>query len=110
MLSAIKDDIASKAANHDQLIADCVSALEYERFRNETQKVVDNLGQKVSDFDLARKQISTDLTYMRQIFNEKVDVKELRVIEQRIEMCAPWDAVRQIYKELSGYIKRENFE
>ena len=44
MLSAIKDDIASKAANHDQLIADCVSALEYERFRNETQKVVDNLG------------------------------------------------------------------
>jgi hypothetical protein len=44
------------------------------------------------------------------LFTEKVDWKDISKIEAKIASCAPWDAVRNVYKELSMYMKRDDFE
>jgi hypothetical protein len=44
------------------------------------------------------------------MFAEKADVRDLRALDYKIKDFAPWDAVRNIYKELNFYIKYEDFE
>lgn len=47
---------------------------------------------------------------MKSLFTEKVDSKDIRMLEKKVESCAPWESVRNVYKELSFYLKKDDFE
>lgn len=47
---------------------------------------------------------------MKNLFTEKVDAKDIRMLEKKVESCAPWESVRNVYKELSFYLKKDDFE
>jgi len=47
---------------------------------------------------------------MKTVFTDKVDAKDIMALERRVQECAPWEAVRNFYKELSFYLKRDDFD
>lgn len=47
---------------------------------------------------------------MKTMVTEKVDSKDIRMLEKKVLECAPWETVRNIYKELSFYLKKDDFE
>ncbi len=65
---------------------------------------------KVQEIDSSRKQLASDLSNIRSTFGEKVDSKDIRLLERKVQDCAPWEAVRNIYKELSFYLKKDDFD
>jgi hypothetical protein len=64
----------------------------------------------VQELEGNKRQVGSDLTYLKNLFNDKVDTKDIRSIEHRIQDLAPWDAVRNVYKEISFYTKRDDFD
>ena len=65
---------------------------------------------RVQDIDQGRKQLANDLSNIRSTFGDKVDSKDIRLLERKVQDCAPWEAVRNIYKELSFYLKKDDFD
>ena len=57
-----------------------------------------------------KKQLGSDIGYMKSMFNEKVDSKDIRQLEKKMQDLAPWESVRNIYKELSYYLKKDEYE
>lgn len=47
---------------------------------------------------------------IKGLFTEKVDFKDLQRIETKMADFAPWEAVRNVYKELCLYLKKEEFD
>ena len=47
---------------------------------------------------------------MKSMVTEKVDSKDIRMLEKKLQECAPWESVRNVYKELSFYLKKDDFE
>lgn len=47
---------------------------------------------------------------MRSMFTEKGEAKDIKQLEMKINECAPWDAIRNVYKELNFYLKKDDFD
>mmetsp|Transcript_41293 Transcript_41293/g.30363 ORF Transcript_41293/g.30363 Transcript_41293/m.30363 type:complete len:103 (+) Transcript_41293:119-427(+) len=57
-----------------------------------------------------RQQFGSDITSIRELFKSKVDVKDFIFVSEQVSNCAPWETVRNVYKELAYYIKIDEFE
>ena len=51
-----------------------------------------------------------DVGSMRSLFPEKVDVKDVSRLEQKLGECATWESVRNVFKEMYTCIRREEFD
>eukprot|EP00347_Sterkiella_histriomuscorum_P000145 403376999 len=109
-LQQIRDDLISKQFFQDELTLNYVKIDELERAKSDLQKIIDNLIVRIQEMDSQKRQVNNDLTYMKSQFTEKVDSKDIRMLEKKLESCAPWESVRNIYKELSFYLKKDDFE
>lgn len=65
---------------------------------------------RVTELDNSRKTMYNDLGFMKTQISDKVDNKDLKAVEQKVQDCAPWESVRSVYKELSFYLKKDDFE
>jgi hypothetical protein len=54
--------------------------------------------------------MGSDVTSIKSLFSEKVDMKEIQRIETKLAECAPWEAVRGVYKELYLYLRKDDFD
>lgn len=71
-----------------------VSKRDLQQERGELERQINATLVKISEVENGRKQQGSDLTLIRQMFLEKADLKDIKVLEQKVNECAPWEAVR----------------
>lgn len=108
-INELKEQVVSKDDIQDYK-REFVCEDSLERAVDGMQRNIDKLMSKINDCESKRKTLALDLNELRSLFTEKVDLKDIQRIDQKLADCAPWEAVRNIFKELYLYLKRDDFD
>nr|ACK37611.1 putative reticulocyte-binding protein 2 [Kahliella matisi] len=81
----------------------------FEEIRENLMKGIEGVQNRLSEIDNSRQQVDSNLKNIQSMFTEKVDLSDLSKIEARLADCAPWDAVRNVYKEINLYLRKDDF-
>lgn len=79
----MKQELASKI-DLECVKTELVMPDQLDRVRDELTKLLNNLSIKISDMESNRRQVGSDLTYIRSLFLEKADLREMKAVEQKL--------------------------
>eukprot|EP00347_Sterkiella_histriomuscorum_P007336 403349342 len=78
--------------------------------QEEFEGMLQTINAKMNEMDGQKRHLDGSIMVLKNQLQEKVDVKDLRNVEKRLQDCAPWDSVKQVYQDLASYVKRDTFD
>ncbi|CDW71850.1 UNKNOWN [Stylonychia lemnae] len=106
----IRSEMLTKQELRDQLTNTVATPQYIDKMKEDLTKIIDMMNVRVTEIDNSRKILYNDLGFIKGVLQEKCESKDLRMIEKKLGDFAPWESVRSVYKELSFYLKKDDFE